>query len=81
MKYILAACILLIGCTENQRARQFGGDMTVNLDKGERLVTATWKETSLWLLTKQDTTKPSVYRFKENSGYDYWNGVVTIKEQ
>lgn len=81
MKYILLACILLTGCTENQRARQFGGDMTVDLDKGQRLVNATWKESSLWLLTKQDTTKPSVYQFKENSGYSILNGTVTIKEK
>lgn len=35
----------LFSCTENQRARQFGGTITIELPPGEKLVMATWKET------------------------------------
>lgn len=42
----------LFSCTENQRARQFGGTITIELPPGEKLVMATWKETDLFYLTE-----------------------------
>ena len=49
MRKILLCLVVLIAsltsCTENQRARQFGGTITIELPPGEKLVMATWKET------------------------------------
>jgi len=61
-------------------ARQFGGSETIELKPGERLVNLTWKETNLWILTKQDTTKPTTYSFKEKSSFGIAEGQVTIIE-
>lgn len=72
---------LLITSCGNEIARNFGGNETVNLKEGERLVNITWKETDLWILTKQDTTKPAIYTFKEKSNSGILNGSVTIIEK
>jgi hypothetical protein len=56
MKRLLLITILGIGllsCTENQRARNFGGVMTIELPKGEKLVNVTWKADELWYLTEE----------------------------
>lgn len=72
----------LYGCTENTRARVYGGTQTIELEPGKRLVNVTWKEGSdLWILTKVDTTKPTTYQFQEKSNMGVWEGKVIIKEQ
>jgi len=43
---------MLTSCTENERAKQFGGTMTVNIAEGDKLVEATWKDTQLRYLTR-----------------------------
>ena len=56
MKKILLFFIALFGiislssCTENQRARTFGGDLTVRLKPGEKLMMATWKGENLFFI-------------------------------
>lgn len=66
----IAACLLgLMSCTENTRARSFGGEMTVELPKGEKLLSATWKGTDLFYLTEpmSETDVPKVKYFREIS--------------
>ena len=75
---------IMYGCTENQKARAFGGTETINLEPGARLVNVTWKGkegSDLWILTKQDTTKPSTYSFKEKSNFGVMEGEVIIIEK
>lgn len=84
MKQVIALLILVVtlfSCTANERARVYGGTETVELKPGERLVNMTWKETDLWILTKQDTTKPSTYTFQEKSSYGIIEGTIIVKEQ
>lgn len=76
--------VTLSSCTDNQMARSFGGVETVNLKPGQRLVNITWKgndNASLWILTKQDTTQPTKYSFKEKSGHGMLEGEVIVIEQ
>ena len=75
---------LMYGCTENEKARVFGGTETITLNKGERLVNVTWKGkegSDLWILTKKDTTQPITYSFKEKSNFGVMEGEVIINEQ
>ena len=44
----LSGIISLSSCTENQRARTLGGDMTIHLKAGEKLMMATWKGEDLF---------------------------------
>jgi hypothetical protein len=79
---LLTLVVTLFSCTANERARNLGGTETITLKPGERLVNITWKQDdNLWVLTKQDTTKPSTYTFQEKSSYGVMEGKVIINEQ
>ena len=87
MRKLLSVLVLIIcltsACTEKKLARNFGGTTTTTLPKGQKLVIATWKEDSLWILTRQmraDET-PETYNFKEHSSYGIAEGTAIIKEQ
>lgn len=83
-KIILIALIAIISftsCTEQTRAKHLGGTATVDLPAGERLVNINWKETELWILTKQDTTPPTTYTFQENSNFGILEGKIVINEK
>ena len=74
----------LLSCTDNAKVRVWGGTETITLEPGKRLVNVTWKDkngTSLWVLSKQDTTKPSTYMFEEKSSLGIMEGKLIIKEQ
>ena len=74
--------IMMDSCTSNERARNFGGTETVELNPGTRVVNVTWKQDDLWVLTKQDTsTKPTQYSFHEKSSYGVMEGEIIIIEK
>lgn len=79
---MLVALICAFSCTENQRARSFGGEETIQLEKNRKLVNLTWKQDNLWILTtyaeKTDTAK--TYYFQEESSFGMLEGTVKIKE-
>lgn len=77
----LVLTLSLVGCTDNDRARNYGGTSTINLKPGARVVNVTWKDVDLWILTKQDTTKPTSYSFKEKSSLGILEGEIIINEQ
>lgn len=85
--FIVAITLVTImyGCTDQQMARTFGGTENITLEPGVRLVNITWKgqegNSSLWILTKKDTTKASTYSFKEKSVGGVLEGEVIINEQ
>jgi hypothetical protein len=81
---IIIALILMsvLSCTDNSRARIWGGEMVVNLEKGQKLVDVTWKETSLWYMTKpmDSLDVAETYIFQEDSRYAVFEGKVIFKE-
>lgn len=83
MKYLLALLLLVaLSCTENSRARQFGGTTIVDLPKGTKLVTATWKKADLWYLYRPMTESetPQTTTFQEQSNLGMMEGKVIFKE-
>ena len=88
-KAILFSLIIFIAtsCTENTKAKMFGGTMTINLPHGQRLINATWKSgkngSDLWYLTEpMDTAqKPRKLTFHEKSDMGVWEGTVIFVEQ
>lgn len=77
---LLAACTgvcLLQSCTENARTRTFGGTEEVQLKPNEVLVNITWKETDMWVLTRDTITNISYFR--ESSSFGIWEGQVIVK--
>jgi hypothetical protein len=79
---ILLVTISLISCTENTRVKNFGGEGTINLPKGEKLVNITWKESQVWYLTRpmNSTDVPETYKFREKSSYGVLEGTYNIVE-
>lgn len=80
---ILAAVVAIAsGCTDNQSARNWGGTSTINLEENKKLLNATWKGESLWILTRQ--MRPGdvaeTYEFKEKSSFGLIEGKVVFVE-
>ena len=73
---------LLVQCTENQRARSFGGTSTIDLPSGQKLVNVTWKGEDMWYLTRpiEEGERPKILTFKEKSNFGIAQGVVVFRE-
>ncbi len=80
---LVLSSLVLSGCTQNERAKNFGGKMTIKLEKGHKLVNATWKDDSLWLLTRpmREGEDAEVLTFKQESSWGVWEGEVSLVEQ
>jgi len=81
---VAAACLAIgaAGCTEQQRAKSLGGETTIELPKGKKLVVATWKGAELWFLTRdmREGDLIETYEFSEKSSWGLLEGKVIIKE-
>lgn len=81
MKKLLIALVLfgtvLTSCTQNERAKEWGGTSEIQLKPNEKLINITWKDTDMWVLTKDTTTNISYFR--ESSSWGIWNGEIIIK--
>lgn len=73
----LSLITLLYSCTDNQRAKNFGGTEEIQLKPNEVVLNVTWKETEMWICTK-DTTTGVVY-FREKSNWGVLEGTVILK--
>ena len=62
--------------------KNLGGDYTLKLPKNEKLVMITWKDNSLWYLTKPMTDEDTAetYKFQESSDLGIMEGTVTVVE-
>jgi len=74
---ILVAMVVMSSCTENARARHFGGTETLALKPNEVVLNVTWKDSHMWICT-QDTITRVVY-FREKSSWGVMEGTVIIK--
>lgn len=79
---IFTAIITMTACTDNVRSRKFGGTAQRDLIPGKRLVMITWKDSDMWLLTRDrhPDEKPERYEFKEDSNLGLLNGTVIVVE-
>ena len=84
---IILACVLGAGYWfffgSNAAARRFGGTQQIKLEKGQKFVNMTWKDESLWIITRpmhQDENAEK-YEFKEHSNLGVLNGKVLVEEQ
>lgn len=80
--FLLIALVAMCSCTENQRARAYGGKMTIELPKGEKLINATWKEANLFYLTEpmEEGYVPKSKKFRESSNFGVWESEITFVE-
>ena len=74
---IAIAALSLASCTDNARARHFGGTEEIELKPNEVVLNVTWKENEMWICTK-DTVSGVVY-FREKSSWGVMEGTVILK--
>ena len=79
---LLLLAIGAVGCTQNIRARAWGGTAKIDLPAGKKLVNITFKESNLWILTRvaKPNETPEVYELTENSSFGLLEGTVVIRE-
>lgn len=81
---ILVAIIAIVttSCTENQRTRSFGGNMTIELPKGQKVTMATWKNSDLFYMLEpmEDDYIPKTKTFVENSSWGVLECSITFVE-
>lgn len=70
--------LAMTSCTDNQRARSFGGTETIKIDPNERFINLTWKQDDIWVIV-QDTVTGEIYA-KEKSSFGIMQGKVVIKK-
>lgn len=83
MKKVFIAMLLTISLSSCQWAtRAAGGNTTIKLPAGQRLVEATWKNNSLWYLTEPMPAdyQPQTKLFQESSNIGVLEGTVTFIE-
>jgi hypothetical protein len=81
--FLAIGVIAMLGsCTENNRVKNWGGEGTINLPKGRKLVNVTWKNTQVWYLTRpmSSTDVAETYQFHEESSWGVMEGTYNIVE-
>lgn len=79
---VLVAAFFFTACTENQKAKNYGGTATIQLEPNTKLINAIWKKDDLWYLTRPMLAheKADTLYFKEQSSYGVWEGTYIIYE-
>lgn len=87
MKKILIILICVVGmvltsCTEQQRVRNFGGTMTINVEPGQEVMMATFKGEDLFYMTRPMTEDyvPTTKKLVESSSFGILESEVIFKE-
>lgn len=81
MTAIVSVLILsLNGCQTT--TKNWGGNTTLELEPNEKLEEITWKDDSLWYLTRTMTENDiaEIHVFKQSSNWGVLEGTVTIVE-
>ncbi len=70
----------LTGC--QGATKSFGGSMTLNLEPNQKLEEITWKDDSLWYLTRPmtDDDIAETHTFQQQSEFGVFEGTVVIVE-
>ena len=81
-KLLIIPFIFLISCTENQRAKKWGGSANVELPNNTKLINVTWKNADLWYLTRPMKANeiPETHTFQERSNFGIIEGKVIFTE-
>lgn len=79
---MLTLLLSLLGCTENQRARVWGGTMEVQIPCDQQVFDVTWKGEDLWYATQPPVPgwMPQTKRFVESSSFGVIQGEVRLVE-
>jgi len=79
---VLISLLGLISCTENQRAKSWGGSATVDIPTNNKFISATWKDQELWYSYRpmRKDEYPETVVLKEQASFGMMEGEVHFKE-
>ena len=79
---IIATVLLLASCTEQNRAKNFGGNVTIKAPVGYKLTSATWKGDNIFYFLEpmEDEYVPKEKKFIESSSYGLFETEVIFIE-
>jgi len=79
---VMAMAISFSSCTENQRAKHWGGSMTINVKSGYKVTMATFKENDMWYMVEpmDEDYVPKDKMLIEDSNWGMIEGKVTFHE-
>jgi hypothetical protein len=84
MRVLLLLMLLVVSsaCTENARARNFGGTVTLEIPCGMKVGNITWKKSALWYSTSPMPKgyKPVTHVFQEESSFGLLEGKYILRE-
>lgn len=81
--FVLVIVIIIVGVFRPQNlAKNLGGNVTVDLPEDTKLEEITWKDDSLWYLTRpmRDDEEAEVHTFQQSSNFGIFEGTVTVIE-
>lgn len=88
LKVIGLVSILSLTACDNTIAKNFGGTMSIDVEKDQKFVNCSWKSngkdgTSLWVLTRirKEGEQPETYKYFEKSTFGVLEGTVNIIEK
>lgn len=81
--FIIATIMLLTSCTEQYMARQFGGNVKIEIPAGYKVTSATWKDDNIFYFIEpmEDDYTPTEKKFIESSSYGVWESEVIFVEK
>ena len=79
---IIMIIVIAESCSAQSMTRNWGGEMETTLEPNKKLVEVTWKNDSLWYLTKdmKDGDEAETYEFSQSSSLGIFEGTVIIHE-
>lgn len=79
---MITLLLTLLACTDNQRTKAFGGDMTIKVPCDQVVFDTTWKGEDLWYATHPagEGWRPEKKVFTEYSSFGLVQGHVTLVE-
>lgn len=79
---VFSIAFCLSACTEQELVRYYGGSMEVKLEPNVKLEEITWKDDSLWYLTRpmREDEEPETHTFQQQSSTGIWEGTITVIE-
>ena len=81
--FLVTLVLLSLGITGCQDVtKDLGGSTTIILDPNQKLEEITWKDDSLWYLTRPMTNDDivEIHTFQQSSNFGIFEGTVTIIE-
>lgn len=77
---LLVIVVALVGC--GKFAKTFGGTITVHVEKGQKVLNASWKDSNLWVLTRpmKSDEVAEKYSYREFSNLGIIQGEVVLVE-